>query len=353
MQYTQIFQKYRFWIGLGIVILIFGIGLKWMAQPKKVTTNTKPLLSVTVIEPQQKTVEAPLHISGLTVAREEVLVVSELSGLRIEEVLAQVGQAVKKGELLATLNRESLTNQVNQLSHEYARVFDEYERIEKLKDTGAFSKQVLIQKQSESQAVKARLDDAKLNLYRTNVIAPKDGIIFERKAVMGDMVHANQPLYRIAYGDIEFEADVPEAHLASIQVGQKVKILFSGHPQLLEGSVRLIAPNIDYASRTAVIRIALDKQPIHFPVGLFGQAEIIIGTVKGSVLPETALQQDSVGTYIWKLDTQNKAMRLPVSVKLRNHGYIIVEPLDPHSKIVAKAGAFISKGEQLKVVEAQ
>lgn len=353
MQYKQILKKYRFWIGLGIVILIFAIALKWGTHPKKMDTNLKPLLSVTVVEPQEKTVEAPLHISGLTTAREEILVVSELSGLRVEEIFAQVGQRVKKGELLATLNTESLKNQVNQLSHEYARVFDEYQRIEKLKDTGVFSKQTLIQKKAESQAVKARLDDAKLNLFRTNVIAPKDGIIFERKAVIGDMVHANQPLYRIAHGDIEFEADVPEAHLASIKAAQKVKIVFSGQQQPLEGSVRLIAPNIDYASRTAGIRIVLDKQNIQLPVGLFGQAEIIIDTVKGSVLPETALQQDSIGSYVWSVDTYNKAVRLPVNVKLRNHGYIIVDSLDPKIKIVAKAGAFITKDEQLKVVEAQ
>lgn len=353
MQYTQILKKYRFWIGLSIIILICVIGLKWMAHPKQTSTDPKPLLSVTVVKPEQKTVEAPLHISGLTIAREEILVVSELSGLRVEEVLAQVGQAVKKGQLLATLNRESLTNQVNQLSHEYARIFDEYQRVEKLKDTGAFSKQALIQKQAESRSVKARLDDAKLNLSRTNVIAPKEGVIFERKAVMGDMVHTNQPLYRIAYGDIEFQADVPEAHLGSIKVGQKVKILFSGYAHPLEGSVRLIEPNIDYASRTAVIRIALDKQAIEFPVGLFGQAEIIVDTIQGSVLPETALQQDSMGHYVWKIDNQNRALRLPVTVKLHSHGYIIVDTLEPNSKIVAKAGAFIAKGEELKIVEAQ
>lgn len=347
----RLFVKYRFWIVTTLLVLLFIGGMKWLSLSKKPNNNIKPLLSVTVIDPQIQTVGAHLHLSGLTVAREEVLVVSELSGVRVQDVLAEPGQVVKKGQILAVLNRESLTNQVNQLSHEYARVLDEYERAEKLKESGTISQQALIQKRADSQAVKARLDDAKLSLSRTNVVAPKEGIIFARKAAIGDVVNVNQPLYRIAHGDIEFEADVPEANLVNIHAGQKVKLAFSGHPELLDGTVRLIAPSIDYASRTAPIRIALDQKKLNFPVGLFGQAEIIVNQVKGLDLPETALQQDSAGSYVWGLDKENKAIRIPVNVQLRSQGRIIVAPFEPHARIVAKAGAFVKKGEQLKVVE--
>lgn len=347
--------KHRFWFITALVVLIFFAGLKWGTKSKKIESQTsKSSLTVTVVEPHLETVEAELHLSGLTVPQEEVLVVSELSGLRVQEVFAQVGQKVKKGQVLASLDKESLTHQVAQLSGEYARVYDEYQRFEKLKHTGAISQHIMSQKKADCDIAKARLDDAKLNLHRTNVVAPKDGIIFERKASIGDAVGANQPLYRIAHGNIEFQADVPEASLTNIQVGQKVKLIFSGHPKALMGSVRLIAPNINYMSRTAAIRISLDKQDdaLHFPIGLYGQAEIVTGQIEGFSLPETALQQDSMGSYVWGLDKQSKAIRLPVNVTLHTNGRVVIKTFEPGLKVVAKAGAFVKKGESLDTVEA-
>lgn len=346
---TKFILKYRFWFITVAIILMFFIGLKACTKPKSPPKKLNSSLSVTVVKPQTQALEAHLHLSGMTVARETVLVVSELSGLRIQEKFADVGQKVKKGQLLATLNRESLTHQVNQLSNEYLRVLDEYQRIEKLKAMGAISQQLLVQKKAETQIAKAKLEDAQLNLSRTHVIAPKEGIIFESKAALGDAVNTSQPLYRIAHGDIEFQADVPEANLGSIQLGQAVKLVFSGHPEVFSGKVRLIEPNINYSSRTAVIRIALDKAP-NFPIGLFGQAEIATTKVEGFVLPDTALQQDSMGTYVWALDKNNKAFRIPVTIKLRSNGHIVVDPFDNHN-IVAKAGAFVKKGDLLQVVE--
>lgn len=346
---TKFILKYRFWLITAAIILVFFIGLKACTKPKTPPKKPPSSLSVTVVKPQSQALEAHLHLSGMTVARETVLVVSELSGVRIQEVLADVGQKVQKGQRLAILNRESLTHQVNQLSNEYLRVLDEFQRVEKLKASGAISQQLLIQKKAETQIAKAKLEDAQLNLSRTNVVAPKEGIIFESKAALGDAVNASQPLYRIAHGGIEFQADVPEASLATIRLGQAVKLVFSGHPDVLSGKVRLIEPSINYTSRTAVIRIALDKA-MNFPVGLFGQAEIATTKVEGFVLPETVLQQDSIGTYVWALDKHNKALRMPVNVKLRNAGRIVVDPFDFH-RIVAKAGAFVKKGDLLQVVE--
>lgn len=347
-------SKHRFWLMLGIVICLFSTGLACIHFFKKAPHSEPALLRVTVIEPVIKTVDAQVHLSGLTVPREEIVVMSELSGLHVQAVFAQVGNVVKKGQLLARLNKEGLAHQVAQLSYEYGRVLDEYQRMNKLKDTGAFSKQTLIQKQAESNLAKDRLEDAKLNVSKTEVLAPQDGLIFERKAVIGEVVHAHDPLYRIAHGGIEFQADVPEAALANIQIGQKVTITFSGHNTPIDGNVRLIEPNIDYASRTARIRIQLDNKKEPLPIGLFGQAQIITQALTGAVVPQSAVHQDSHGFYVWVIDAHSKAHRMAVHIKLRNQGSIIIEPLVPfkaHTHIVAKAGAFVSEGEKLDIVK--
>jgi len=347
-------SKHRFWVIILLVIALFALALLSLHFLKS-TPHTEPmLLRVTVIEPQVKTVDSQLHLSGLTVPREEIVVMSELSGLHVQAIYAQVGNVVKKGQLLARLNKEGLGHQVAQLSYEYGRVLDEYERMNKLKETGAISKQAIIQKQAESNLAKDRLEDAKLNLSKTEVIAPQEGFIFERKATIGEVVHAHEPLYRIAHGGIEFQADVPEAALANIKIGQKVTIAFSGYKNSIGGMVRLIEPNIDYTSRTARIRIQLDNKTELLPIGLFGQAEIITQALTGLVLPQSAVQQDSQGFYVWIIDKEHKAQRAPINIKLRKQDMVIAEPLkafEPHTLIVAKAGAFVTQGEKLDIVK--
>ncbi len=342
------------------LITLFGIiiytALKESPNPKNnLDTNNKVLLTVSVVSPVPKTIAEHIHVSGFTLPHEEIIVTTELSGIRVQKVLGHVGETVKKGQVLATLDQESLVHQVNQLQQEYNRAFDEYERIEKIKHSGAISQQILAQKLSDSQAAKARLEDIKLKLSRTSITAPQDGLIYEKNTATGDLVNPNQPLFRLARDNaVEFEAKIPETSLANIKIGQKAKITFSAHQshsdQQTEGTVRFITPNIDNATRTGAIRIAFDTKLDSQIMGLYGQADIAIGEITGLSLPETALQQDASGYFIWTLNDKNIAERQTITLKLRTDGMIIVENINPQTKVIAKAGAFIKSGDQVNVV---
>ncbi len=336
-----------------IVIVIAAVygGMKWLGKSESEIAPSVAALSVTVVSPQQGMITQQLSVTGMTIPREEILVITELSGIRVKEVFADVGDVVKKGQKLAVLDGESLTNQLTQLQSDYDRARDEFNRVSAIKNTGAVSRESVVQKRTAMQSAKARLEDAELNLKRSTIIAPEAGIVFERKAALGALINASEPLYRIAQkGRIEIEASVPEAELRHLKIGQDADILLAGAVKAIEGKIRLIAPRIDSATRTANIRIHLPKDSA-VPVGLFANATIKTSEKKGIILPATAIQQDSEGSFVWKLDEANKAVRLPVTVTLHDSDSVMVDDMPTDISVIARAGAFIKEGDVVTVAE--
>lgn len=343
-------KKIRIFIIVAALIVAY-LGLTWLFVDEPLGLNDTAALTVTIAHPQVMAIPERINVTGVTIPREAVIVISELSGVRILEVMADVGDVVEQHQILAQLDAQSLTHQVAQLKSDYERALDEFKRVDALKTTGYVSQELIVQKRTFMEAAKAKFDDATLSVQRASIRAPVAGVIYERQAEIGALVSANEPLYRIARdGEIEIEAQIPEAQLSKLQLNQTCLITLSGQATALPGKIRLITPHINPASRTASIRIALDQHN-HLPVGLFSQIEIDLQKISGSLLPATALQQDSLGFYVWMLDQDNKAVRLPVDIQLRSNEGIVVADLPADTRIVARAGAFLKEGEQVNVVE--
>jgi HlyD family secretion protein len=310
-------------------------------------------LMVTVVAPEARIVGDAVNVTGMTVAREEVLVMGEIPNVRVMQVFADAGDAVVQGQKLAALDDASVRLQRDQASSDFARAQDEFKRTLPLAKSRIVSERALVEKRTVMEAAKARLQEAELNVRRSLVVAPTSGVITERMATMGEMVSANEPLYRIALGNImEVQANVPEAELEKLAVGQSVTLRVSGRTDALTGKVRIIAPRINSATRLAHVRIALPDST-HLPVGLFVNASIVAGEVQGMVIPATALQRDSQGTFVWSVGEDSKAVRLPVDVRFQKDEQVVIAEIPTTTRIIAKAGAFVKEGDVVRVAEAQ
>lgn len=284
-----------------VAALIYGAVTLFREEAPQPTTD-HAALSVTVITPEEGSIATTIPATGVTIPREEIQIMTELSGVRVRDVLADVGERVKKGQTLAVLDGQSLANQVAQLQSDYERARDAYERVDAIKDTGAVSKQSVTEKHTAMQSAKAMLDNAKLDARRSTIAAPEDGLVFERNAVLGGLVSGSEPLFRLArFHDIELEAQVPESALSGLKPGQKAAVTLTGETSPIEGEIRLITPKVDSTSRMAAIRISLEREtPI--PVGLFATVRILQAEREGLLLPKTAIQQDSTGHFVWVLN---------------------------------------------------
>jgi RND family efflux transporter MFP subunit len=330
-----------------VVIFALGAYLFTHLLPEKETATpvvSADRLTVSTVKPQKKTFEDIMRITGATIPRHDILITTELSSVRVSEVLADVGDEVKVGQVLARLDTSTQKNELGQIQSDYTRALDEYKRISSIKDTGAVSKESVVQKRTAMESAKAKLDEAKLSIERGIITAPSDGRIYERNLNVGGIISGDTPLFRLIGGnDIEIEATIPEADIGRIQIGQKALIKLTGFESMVEGQIRLISPAINKDTRSASIRIAMTSEtPI--PAGLFADVVIVLGEITGVSIPFSTLQEDERGSFVWVIGEGNKIRRHDVLVKKLLLDDIIIEPIGDVT-LVARAGAFVKEGE--------
>jgi HlyD family secretion protein len=344
---------------LSLIFALVGVGMGTWAvvssgsapPPPPQPAKALPVLSVSVVAAAQKTVDDDIRVIGTVVPRENVVVMSELSGLRVRAVYVDTGDYVKKGQPLALLDGESLSIDSQSLRTEYERTRDEYDRIKEMLAMGIVSKEFGRQRQAAFEVARAKLSAAQLNVNRTQIVAPTDGLIYERMATIGGLNSASEPLFRIAKeGKVEMEASVPEALVRRLKPGMPVTVTVAGENAAMAGSVRLITPVVDKTRRATGVRISFERDRAA-PVGVFCDASITVAKVSGSVVPGTALQQDALGTFVWQVGPESVVARKPVTVAMRTAGSVVIKESLEGPPIVAKAGAFLKEGDLVALVK--
>lgn len=337
-----------------LALLLAGGGVWWWQQkphainaPISATTmeaqaSTLPL-TVTVTHPVLAELSEALELTGAIVPVSEVLATSDLSGVKVLTLLAEEGDSVKQGQVLARLDTESLQYQLQQLEAQRQRSEEEFHRLDRIKQSGAVSKDELSQKWLALQSSIAQYNDLKLKLERAAILAPAHGVIYERGIASGALLVGGEVLFRIASGGLsEVEVQVPETQLSRLATGQSGTItLASG--EKLEGAVRRVTPRIDPVQRTAAVRISLPSKSF-YPVGAFATVKLTVGRHQGLTLPLTALQKDGDGDFIWIIDG-GKARVQRITPQFRDNSRVIADDLATEWQVVATAGAFLQVGD--------
>lgn len=318
-----------------------------------VPAATAPVLRVSVVQPVQQAIDDEVRVTGSVVPRENVVVMSELAGLRVKALMVEVGDRVRKGQPVALLDGEGLQIDSSGLRSEYERTRDEYDRIKEMLDQGIVSKEVGRQRQAAAEVARARLEAAQLSIRRTQVLAPASGLVYERPADVGTVVGSGEPLMRLARdGEVEVEASVPESQARRLKPGMAVQLTVAGDDQAVAGTVRQVLPVVDAKSRATAVRIRF-VQPRAVPVGAFVQVAVTVARVDGTVLPASALQQDARGLFVWQVGDGSVVVRRPVSVAMQTPGRVVVKEPIGVQPVVAKAGAFLKEGDVVAAVKEQ
>lgn len=359
------------------------------------TPTTVPAPHITVSTVQTRTLRDVVIATGLIGAVEQVQVAPLVEGQPIEALLADVGDIVSQGQVLARLSTSTLILQKAQLAASLASARaaitqaeaqaveaqasdDEANRVatrtEALKAQGtvaqasadkanaaavAANSRVTIASQSLETAranlalVEAQLANVALMLERTEVKAPVAGEITARNAQVGAIASAaGLPMFTLVRdGALELRADVSEGDVLRLAPGQKVELHLAGATAPRSGTVRLVEPSIDAASRMGRARILLDD-PTGIRAGMFAEAQVLVAERSASAVPISALGTSPKGTTVLKI-TDSTAALLVVETGIRDAGWVeITAGLAPGDTIVTKAGAFVRDGDKITPVPA-
>lgn len=328
----------------------------------------KPALSVSVVRPVPSDWVSTVAAHGSIAAWQEAVVGAELSGLRLVSVNVNVGDVVRRGQVLATLNAESVQADLasakaglGEATAVLAEARSNAERARKLRQSNAVSAQeeqaALTAEQTAQarvEAARARLSTDELRLSQTRVVAPDDGIISARLATVGSVVPAGQELFRlIRQQRLEWRGEVPASDLARIKPGMLVQVLPTGGSEV-QGRVRMVAPTVDTATRNGLVYVDLPVMAAAAAgarAGGFAAGRFDIGRSQGLALPQSAVLQRDGFSYVFKLDAQNKVVQLKVQVGRRVGDRIeITQGLDAQSVVVASGVGFLADGDTVRVV---
>lgn len=360
----------RRWV-IGAVVVLLALLVGWYAvggkkKPAASAAADAALPSVTVAVPGRQTVDRVISATGSLAAKREMPVGVAGEGGQIRRVLVEPGQWVRAGQVLATIDRSvqtqtaaSLSAQINVARSDLTISQAELDRAQQLVDRGFISKADLQRKAATRDAAAARVKVAQATLAeaqarngRLDIRAPAAGLILTRQAEPGQIVSSGSGvLFRMAMnGEMEMRALMAESDLATLHQGARASVTPVGSTDSFVGQVWQVSPVIDPQTRQGIARVQLRYDPALRPGG-FATAAIVSGAASVPLLPESAVQSDRTGNYVYVVDGNNKAQRRMVKVgTVTDAGVSIASGLNGTEKVVLAAGAFLTPGQQVKPV---
>lgn len=358
------------WIGLAAFVLVVIAAAVIMRSPageqvpaaKDGKAQTQ-LQTVTVAAPGRQAIPTIVTGNGSLAAKREMPVGVAGEGGIVTRVLVDAGSWVEKGQVLAVVDRsvqvqtaESLAAQIRVAEAEAKLAQANLERAQKLVSNGFISRADIDQRTATRDQALARVRVAKAQLaetqarnHRLDIRAPEAGLVLARQIEPGQIVSsASGALFRMAMGGkFELRTQLAESDVQKLRVGAPAEVTPVGTQLRFKGQVWQVSPVIDPTTRLGIARVELPYSPALRPGG-FASATIVAGNVTAVMLPQSAVQSDQQGNYVYILNDRNEAVRRPVTTgDVSDQGVQIRTGLDGTERVVMTAGAFLNPGQKV------
>lgn len=364
-------------IALALVCLLAAGGALFAVLPSRAASDAakdgkdaahapRPALTVTTTQPQRSAVGLRLPANGNVAAWQEAVVGAESNGLRLTEVRVNVGDTVKKGQVLATFAAETVQADVAQARASVlearanaAEAAANADRAATLTQSGALSRQQIQQYATASETAKARVEAAQaalnaqqVRLRNAQVLAPDSGVISSRTATVGAVVNGGAELFRmVRQGRLEWRAEVTSSELPRIRPGQRTSITSASGAQV-EGTVRMVAPTVDPQTRNGLVYVDLPQHP-DVRSGMFARGEFLLGARDAVTVPQAAVVVRDGFSSVFEVGADGRvAMRRVQTGQRVGDRVEIASGLGEGVRIVERGGAFLNDGDLVRV-EAQ
>ncbi|TFW28521.1 efflux RND transporter periplasmic adaptor subunit [Massilia horti] len=336
----------------------------------KAAPAPKPALTVTTTRPASASLPIRLAANGNVAAWQEAVIGSESAGLRLDEVRVNVGDIVKKGQVLAVFSSDSVNADLAQAraalqeaQANAAAAAADAARVKKLDSSGALSEQQIAQYMTLDRIAVARVEAARaalaqqqLRLKYTQVVAPDSGVISARSATVGAVVGVGTELFRlIRQGRLEWRAEVTAAELARIKPGATAMVTAASGSEVT-GRVRMVGPTVDAQTRNALVYVDLPvalAPNAPFKAGMFASGRFELGESSALTVPQQAVAVRDGFSYVFRLNADSRVSQLKVTTGRRIGDRIeVVAGLAPDALVVASGAGFLNDGDLVRNVPA-
>lgn len=358
-------SKYVLWVAvlIGIAGAFLASRGAHKAPPATGEAAAKPALTVSTVTPETAQWAERVTASGPVLAWQEAVIGAEIGGVRLVDLQANVGDHVKKGELLARLADEMLLADVHQqqaaldeAGARYNEAAANAQRALQIKDSGVMSAQELQQfanaaeiAKAQMKSAEARLENARLKLRYTRIVAADDGVISARNATLGSVAQVGSEMFRlIRQGKLEWRAELTDMQMQRVRVGQKVQVR-TGPNDTVAGTVIRISPTVDTSTRNGYVFIALNENKT-LRAGVFAQGEFELGRSNALTVPQGAVVVRDGFSYVYQVGKDGRVAQMKVSIGRRQADRIEVNGgIGADATLVATGTGFLNDGDLVRI----
>ncbi len=320
-------------------------------------------LTVDITQPQQHNAVQMLDTAGGLFAWQEVAVGAEVSGYRVSEVLVDVGDTVRKGQVLARLDDTLLRESFNQAQAAVAVAKATMEQAQAsarrgnaLQAPGVISKQDAEQLNTAAATATAQLANAESQLQSarqrleyTSIKSPDDGVISARAVTPGQIPNAGTTLFSlIRESRVEWRAEVPAMDIGKIHRGANATVK-RADGSLAQGKVRTVSPGLDANTQRGVAYVDL-KLEAQIRPGMYVTGSIELAQAPVLTVPLSAVTVRDGFSYVFVLQDRNVVAQRRITVsRLHSDTVDVSDGLSIEDRIVASGAGFLRDGDTVSM----
>ena len=310
-----------------------------------------------------------LTVSGPVAPVEDMQLGVEVSGLRVTALNVDVGQSVRRGQVLLTLDHRTLDSDLaqanaalNEAEARAALARSNLARGQQLASGQYISAMQLDELRANRAAAEARLgtaraarDAAALRRSFADLRAPADGLVSQRLVQPGQVVAAGTPLiHLIKDSRLEWRAELPSSQLVLAKPGDIIR-LTAPDGNAVEGRVRAVSPGVNASTRTGTLYADLPAGLIQAGIlqpGTYLEGRIETGIAQAMVVPFAAVVLRDGFPTVFTVDAQSIVHQKRVQTAARAGNLVEVEGLGDGTQVVVEGAGFLSDGDRVRVVPA-
>ncbi len=316
----------------------------------------KPRTLVTSQNVEQKDFIRFIDIQA-NVQSDDVVMASSETGGRLTSVTAKEGVYVKRGQLIAKVDMESVNKQIDELNKSLELAKDVYERQKRLWDQNIGSEIQFLQAKNNKERLEKSLETASFQLTKANVYAPISGVVDMVFAKTGEMAGPGSPIVQItSTGLVKVVADVPEKYLRDVKRGEMVTLKFPSLERETRAKVSLLGSSINPSNRTFKVEVKVPNRDGLLKPNLLASMMLNDFTQKNAVvIPLELVQQEVSGRSFVYIKGSNEegaiAEKVIVETGESYEGEIIITSgLKGGEELIVEGARGLATNELIKIV---
>ena len=318
--------------------------------PPVTAAETLPLAEVRVEQIEAAPYTLELIVTGRTAANRDVELKVETSG-RITEILVEEGDQVAAGDLIAKIAMDDRNEQLNRAQAQVEQHRIQYEASQELVESGWREKTSDAEDKADLQAALAELAAIRMDIARTDIVAPFDGVLDHLAIEVGDVVDVNDMIGTLYdFDPVLVVASVSEREVGHIGLGDV------GHARLvtggeLDGTIRFVSQVAEPVTRTFRVELEVDNADGRIPHGLTADVVLPLATVPAHLISPSVLTLADDGTIGIKIVDDNDVVRfIPVTIIADRPDGIWVAGVPGTAVLITVGQDFVADGETVKPV---